>query len=247
VLITAGPTHEPIDEVRFIGNRSSGRLGTELATEAARRGHRVTLLLGPVMMAVSDTRAKVKRFRTTAELQGLLDKEFPRCDVLIQAAAVADYTLDRVEAAGGVKVGDSGGKLRRQKKGLVLHLKPTPDLLARCVEARERAGSGQLIVGFALEPAERMLSSAREKLTRKGVDAIVANELKTMDAKTIRAVVVMADGREVDTGKSIPKSRFAGWLLQTLGIVGGKSGKSLLERLDLGQGPAQTPLNKAGL
>ncbi len=218
VLITAGPTHEPIDEVRFIGNRSSGRLGTELATEAARRGHRVTLLLGPVMMAMSDTRAKVKRFRTTAELQGLLDKEFPRCDVLIQAAAVADYTLDRVEAPGGVKLGGSGGKLRRQKSGLVLHLKPTPDLLARCAEARGRAGSGQLIVGFALEPAERMLSSAREKLTRKGVDAIVANELKTMDAKTIRAVVVMADGREVDTGKSIPKSRFAGWLLKTLGV-----------------------------
>ena len=92
ILITAGPTREPIDDVRFISNRSSGQMGFALARAAADAGHDVTLLLGPVLMppSVEDV-ARVIRFNTTAELEALLAEHFPQCDVLIKAAAVADY------------------------------------------------------------------------------------------------------------------------------------------------------------
>src|SRR5262245_55498974 len=91
LLITAGPTHEPIDAVRFLGNRSSGRLGVALADEAAGRGWTVTLLLGPVSRTPSDSRVRVVRFRTCTDLEGLLAEAAAGCDVLIMAAAVADY------------------------------------------------------------------------------------------------------------------------------------------------------------
>src|ERR1043165_5952055 len=98
MLITAGPTHEPIDAVRFIGNRSSGRVGLALADEAARRGWDVLLLLGPVHRTPADSRVRVVRFRTAAELGALLDQHASGCDVLLMAAAVADYR-PRVSAA----------------------------------------------------------------------------------------------------------------------------------------------------
>src|SRR5689334_2567210 len=94
MLITAGPTHEPIDAVRFIGNRSSGRVGAALAGEAAARGWEVTLLMGPgavVPQARQDSRLEVVRFRTAADLQGLLRERVAGADVLVMAAAVADY------------------------------------------------------------------------------------------------------------------------------------------------------------
>lgn len=233
MLITAGPTHEPIDTVRYIGNRSSGRLGVSLADEAAKRGHRVTLLLGPAAVAPSHTSVKVIRFQTTADLEALLAREFPRCDVLIQAAAIADYRVARVEAGMGSgtapgRVGNGGGrgrgvvldptgKLRRQAGGLTIHLEATPDLLAGVAKARAAAGSSQTIVGFALEPRERLLASAREKLSRKAVDFIVANELETMDSPNIEAVLVSKDA-EVPTGRKVSKAKFAGWLLERVGV-----------------------------
>lgn len=208
VLITAGPTHEPIDAVRFLGNRSSGTLGVALALAAAERGHSVTLLLGPTAMGLTDTRVRLRRFRTAADLEALLKEEAPACDLLIMAAAVADY---RPVTPPGLD--PATGKLRREDKRLTIELEPTADLLAGCAARRK---PGQQIVGFALEPRERMLASARAKLERKKVDAIVANPLETMDAPTIEATLVRADGADERTDGPIDKARFADWLLDRL-------------------------------
>lgn len=210
VLITAGPTQEPIDRVRFIGNRSSGRLGIALAHEAIRRGLDTTLLLGPIPAISNDseppqtsihTRLSTVRFQTTAELQTLLKSHAPGADVIIMAAAVADYTP---------KTPDLTGKLRRGSGPLTLELVPTPDLLASIASARK---PGQLFVGFALEPRDRLLDSAREKLTRKQIDLIVANELETMESGTIEARVLGKKGEDFSTQGKIEKTAFASWLL----------------------------------
>lgn len=203
LLITAGPTQEPIDAVRFIGNRSSGRLGVALADEAARRGCRVTLLLGPSPLAPTESGVRTLRYRTTADLAGLLEREQPGCDVLVMAAAVADYrpltTPDLL-----------AGKLRRENRAMVIELEPTPDLLAACSSRRR---TGQVLIGFALEPEAELLESARRKLERKGVDAIVANPLETMESPDIRAIAVLRGGVERDAGPATPKAQFAGWLM----------------------------------
>ncbi|MEX2218964.1 MAG: phosphopantothenoylcysteine decarboxylase [Phycisphaerales bacterium] len=203
VLITAGPTHEPIDAVRFIGNRSSGRVGVALADEGAKRGWDVTLLLGPTPRTPADSRVRVVRFRTAADLERLLAEEAPRCDVLVMAAAVADYR-PHPGALGAT------GKLRRGDGPVTLTLEPTPDLLAKAAAGRRE---GQLIVGFALEPREGMLAGARAKLERKGVDLMIANPLETMDSETIEAAAVSGDGAEVRTEGAVTKERFAAWLM----------------------------------
>lgn len=202
ILITAGPTHEPIDAVRFIGNRSSGKLGIAFAREAAARGHDVTLLLGPVC-AEPPTGVRSPRFRTTAELQALLREHAPQADTVIMAAAVADYRPKSVQLE---------GKIKRAAAGLTLELEATPDLLAELGAQRR---PGQTLIGFALEPRERLVESARCKLERKRVDAIVANELETMDAPTIRATFFTKD-RAIDTPGTLTKDAFAPWLLDVI-------------------------------
>ncbi|MFN0132149.1 MAG: phosphopantothenoylcysteine decarboxylase [Phycisphaerales bacterium] len=206
LLITAGPTHEPIDAVRFLGNRSSGRVGVALADEAARRGWAVTLLLGPVSRVPADSRVRVVRFRTCADLQGLLATETPRAGVLVMAAAVADYRPK-------IDPQFFGGKFRRKNENLMLELEPTPDLLA---EVASRRTPGQLLVGFALEPRDELLASARSKLERKRIDMVVGNPLETMDGETIEAVVLGADGSETRTAGAVAKSKFAGWLMDLI-------------------------------
>lgn len=210
ILLTAGPTYEPIDAVRFIGNRSSGRLGSSLADEAAGRGWRVTLLLGPNAIAPESPKVELVRFQSTADLQARLDEHLPEATVLVMAAAVADYrpVLDEV---------DLKGKRRRTKDGMVLKLESTPDLLARC---SSRARPDQLLIGFALEPEAELIESARAKLVRKNIDLIVANPLETMDSSTIRATVLgnpqRGMGVEFSTDGRITKGEFAGWLLDRI-------------------------------
>jgi phosphopantothenoylcysteine decarboxylase/phosphopantothenate--cysteine ligase len=206
MLITAGPTHEPIDAVRFLGNRSSGRLGVALADEAAARGWDVTLLLGPVSRTPSDSRVRTLRFRTCADLETLLRQTTDTCDVLVMAAAVADYR-PKVDPA------FFGGKFRRKNEKLTLELEPTPDLLAQ-VAARRRPE--QLMVGFALEPREELLTSARAKLDRKKIDLVVANPLETMDGETIEAIVLGKDGTETRTDGAISKPAFAIWIMNLI-------------------------------
>ncbi len=206
LLITAGPTQEPIDEVRFISNRSSGRLGVEIANAAARNGWSVTLLLGPGVLQPEDTRIRVIRFRTAADLQALLLTEFPRCRALVMAAAVADYRP---------KHPSPGAKLRRTDTDLQIDLEPVPDLLASCSRQRQ---PGQVLIGFALEPADRLRESAQDKLERKGVDAIVANPLGTMDADTIDATIFSRDHSGVSSihWPESPKGVFADRLVRWL-------------------------------
>jgi phosphopantothenoylcysteine decarboxylase / phosphopantothenate---cysteine ligase len=215
MLITAGPTHEPIDAVRFIGNRSSGRLGIALAREAARRGWETELLLGPSTVYFEDENILIRRFRTTDELQQLLEVSAPVSRVVVMAAAVADFRPKR---------GGFDGKLSR-RAGLTLELEPTPDLLAGLAAKR---ATNQVLVGFALEPRAGLIAAAREKLDRKGVDMIVANPLETMDSPTIEAVVLSRlgtenrtpdeSGQKVEIGGQgpIPKERFASWLLDRI-------------------------------
>ncbi len=206
MLITAGPTQEPIDRVRFIGNRSSGRLGIALADHAAQSGWQVTLLLGPTTRTPTDSRVRLLRFLSTADLQAQLSENFPNSDVLIMAAAVADY-----RPAPNPDVLDSDGKLRRSAQGLTLKLEPTPDLLAECSASRR---PDQLLVGFALEPRQRLIESARAKLVRKGIDLVVANPLETMDAPMIEATILSRDGSSIATPGTMSKEQFAPWLLE---------------------------------
>jgi phosphopantothenoylcysteine decarboxylase / phosphopantothenate---cysteine ligase len=161
VLVTAGGTREPIDPVRFIGNRSSGRMGIALAAAAARRGAEVTLIAANVSLSAP---AGVRRIdvETAAELAAAAGAEFSQAQVLLMAAAPADF---RPAAA-------AAGKLARQD-GLDLHLEPTEDILAGLAAGR---APGQTVVGFAAETGEGV-ERARAKLTRKGADLIVLNDV----------------------------------------------------------------------
>lgn len=161
VLVTAGGTREPIDPVRFIGNRSSGRMGIALAAAAARRGAEVTLIAANVSLPAP---AGVRRLdvETAAELAAAAAAEFPACQVLLMAAAPADF---RPAVA-------ASGKLARQD-GLDLHLEPTEDILAGLAAAKAPA---QTVVGFAAETGEGV-ERARAKLTRKNADLIVLNDV----------------------------------------------------------------------
>jgi phosphopantothenoylcysteine decarboxylase/phosphopantothenate--cysteine ligase len=204
MLITAGPTHEPIDAVRYLANRSSGRLGICLADAARSAGWKVVLLLGPTSLE-PPTGVETHRFQTAADLQQLLAGTFEHCDVLIMAAAVADYR----------PAGVSEQKLPRRAEGLTLKLEATADLVAACVR---RKRTGQRIIGFALEEDAQLEARAQEKLRRKGLDAIVANPLQTMGAKQMTATVFTADGasyRPMDA--AVDKAGFAAWLVAWVG------------------------------
>lgn len=213
MLITAGPTHEPIDAVRYIANRSSGRLGVALAAAARSGGWEVTLLLGP--STVSPPAGVVaRRFESSHELAALLETEFARCDVLMMAAAVADYR----------PVAPSSGKLPRRGERITLELEPVPDLVAACAA---RKSARQRIIAFALEEPEQLAARAVEKLRSKGVDAIVANPLVTMGAEDIRATIFTASGERVQpprvlaaAGDVLEKSEFAAWLVRWIETEG---------------------------
>ncbi|MFO0894616.1 MAG: phosphopantothenoylcysteine decarboxylase [Phycisphaerales bacterium] len=205
ILVASGPTHEPIDAVRYLANRSSGRMGVAIADAARAAGAEVTLALGPVA-AVPPAWADAPRFRTAADLLSLLTRLWPGHDALIMAAAVADFTP---ESPSGT------GKLDRSQGPLSLRLVPTRDVLAGLAAARR---PDQFVVGFALEPREALEARAAAKLARKGVDAIVANPLETMDAPTVEAALLHADGRverPPATG-AIAKEAFVGWLMGRL-------------------------------
>jgi phosphopantothenoylcysteine decarboxylase/phosphopantothenate--cysteine ligase len=204
ILLTAGPTHEPIDAVRYLANRSSGRMGLALAEAAEHRSLPTTLLLGPTHLQLPDTsQTTVVRFQSTADLQRLLTEHWPNHDVLIMAAAVADYR----PVAGDQS---ASGKLRRSEAGLTLQLEPTPDLLASLASITQ---PHQTTIGFALEPADRLIASATDKLQRKHLDAIVANPLETMDAEFVTATLLRSDGSATAAPANLPKREFARWLI----------------------------------
>jgi phosphopantothenoylcysteine decarboxylase/phosphopantothenate--cysteine ligase len=165
VLVTAGGTREPIDSVRFVGNRSSGRMGLALAAEAQRRGARVTVVAANVSIP-RPPGIEYLDVGTAAELAEACAARFEACDVLLMAAAVADYR----------PVAPHAGKLKKDQAGaeLTLDLTRTEDVLSG-LAARRRPG--QLIVGFAAEHGDQALAYGRDKLTRKNLDAIVVNDI----------------------------------------------------------------------
>jgi phosphopantothenoylcysteine decarboxylase/phosphopantothenate--cysteine ligase len=165
VLVTAGGTREPIDAVRFVGNRSSGRMGFALAEEAQRRGATVTVVAANVSIPRVPGIEYVD-VGSAAELAGACDARFDACDVLLMAAAVADYRP--AEARDGkIKKDQAGGELN-------LSLVRTTDVLSVLSERRR---PDQLVVGFAAEHGDGALAYGREKLVRKKLDAIVVNDI----------------------------------------------------------------------
>ena len=164
VVVTAGGTREAIDPVRFIGNRSSGRMGVALAEAAARRGAAVTLIAANVALPTSPAIDRVE-VESAADLAAAADGAFAACDILLMAAAVADFR----------PADSSADKLVREgSAGLDLHLEPTEDVLAS-LGARRR--DGQVLVGFAAEHGGDLVARARGKLERKGLDLIVVNDV----------------------------------------------------------------------
>jgi len=164
VLVTAGGTREPIDSVRYVGNRSSGRMGIAIATEAAKRGADVTVVAANVGVEIPGE-IKVVPVVTAAELEQASRAAFADCDVLVMAAAVADF---RPAEALDDKIKKTG------RDGLVLQLEPTTDVLAALSELRR---PGQTLVGFAAEHGGDPVAHGRLKLERKRVDAVVVNDI----------------------------------------------------------------------
>ncbi|MBO6514171.1 MAG: phosphopantothenoylcysteine decarboxylase [Phycisphaerales bacterium] len=207
ILITAGPTYEPIDAVRFIGNRSSGKLGSNLADRALELGWEVRLLLGPNAQVPDEQGVEVVRFQSCQDLEDALAEHLDWCDCLVMAAAVADYRPKPDEV-------NTDGKRRRTGDDLNIALESTPDLLAGC---SKNARQDQLLVGFALEPRDRLESSALKKLAKKDIDLIVANPLETMDSNTIDARLIGNESRglsfDEQTDGPMSKEDFASWLL----------------------------------
>lgn len=160
VLVTAGRTQEDIDPVRYISNRSSGKMGFALARRAKELGAEVTLIHGPVDVSPPAVSAVI-RIGSSAEMKKAVTKAFPRCDMLIMAAAVADYTPSK----------RSRGKIRRDGSAMSLDLEPTADILAGLAGKKK---AGQVVVGFALESDDGE-ASARRKAKAKGCDYIVLN------------------------------------------------------------------------
>ena len=168
VLVTAGGTREPIDAVRFVGNRSSGRMGFALAATAASLGAAVTVVAANVAVE-RDERVTYVDVETAAELQAACAARFPDADVLLMAAAVADYRPARSFAGKLKKAGDE--RMR-------VELERTPDILTALAADRR---PGQTIVGFAAEHGDGALDYGREKLARKRLDAVVVNDVSRQD------------------------------------------------------------------
>jgi phosphopantothenoylcysteine decarboxylase/phosphopantothenate--cysteine ligase len=174
ILVTAGPTRERLDPVRFLSNRSSGKMGYAIAQAAQVAGHEVILVSGPVSLI---TPVGVKRIpvESAAEMLTAVERELPACDALIMAAAVADWRPATV----------SGSKLKKVDMDATLQLVRTPDILASLASQK----GGRVFVGFAAE-TERVCAQALAKMNAKGLDMIVANDVSAPDA-----------GFEVDTNR----------------------------------------------
>ncbi len=186
ILITAGPTREYLDDVRYLSNGSSGRMGCALAQAALEAGHDVYLVLGPVER-VPPTDAHVRSVVSAREMQEAAEEWFGRCDVAIAAAAVSDYR----------PVARSQGKPPRGGP-LQLELVPNPDIVKGLAAVKEQ----RVVVGFALESAEASVAQAvargRQKLVDKGLDLVVCNLADVIGKDETTVVLVDRDGGQVE-------------------------------------------------
>jgi phosphopantothenoylcysteine decarboxylase/phosphopantothenate--cysteine ligase len=188
VMITAGPTHELIDPVRFIGNYSTGKMGYALAEEAANRGANVTLVSGPVEITAKNSAINVVKVTSARQMLEACEAKFNEVDIAIMAAAVADY-------APAVQYDK---KIKREENGIErIELVKNPDIAAT-LGAKKRAN--QKIIGFALETDNEQVNAAA-KMKRKNLDAIVLNSLRDKGAgfgtDTNKITIIKADGSEV--------------------------------------------------
>ena len=200
VLVTAGPTAEGIDSIRFISNRSSGRMGYALAREAAARGAVVILISGPTGLRTPYCVDGVS-VRTAAEMAVEVDRELRSADLLIMAAAVADFRPRRPQS----------GKIKKSGAALKLELEPTEDILARLGGLKDRP----FLVGFAAE-SDSLRDNAAAKLKGKGLDMVVANPVAgpadAMGGDATEGLILSADGGEREIGRC-PKAEMASAIL----------------------------------
>ena len=161
ILVTAGPTQEPLDPVRYITNPSSGKMGYAVAGQASLRGAKVTLISGPTHLSPPNG-VETIFCKQAGEMLALVNKHFPDCDVLVMVAAVGDFQPDTVQKE----------KIKKKGESLVLKLMPTVDILKEVSKTKTR----QMVVGFAAE-SENVIQSAQEKLKNKNLDLIVANDI----------------------------------------------------------------------
>ncbi len=186
LLITAGPTREAVDPVRYLSNRSSGKMGYALAEAALRRGARVILVSGPVALAPPQN-AEFVPVRSAEEMRRAIFERLPQTTVVLMAAAVADYRPAK----------PSPQKIKRGSAPLALELEPTPDILAE-ISAQK---GGRTLVGFAAETSD-LAENARGKLLRKGADLVVANDVTRQgagfDVDTNIVTLVRRDGSQAD-------------------------------------------------
>jgi phosphopantothenoylcysteine decarboxylase / phosphopantothenate---cysteine ligase len=213
VLVTAGPTREPIDPVRYISNRSSGRMGYALADAARKRGAIVTLISGPTALPVPPG-VDVQRVTTAAEMYAAVMAAAPGQEIVIKAAAVSDFTPATVAAT---KI-----KKREGTDELTIELRKTPDILADVARLSPRP----FVVAFAAE-TDRVETNAKEKLARKGADLIVANDVADatigFDSENNEVLVIARDGSITRLEKA-PKSAIAHRLLDVVVAAMGEFG-----------------------
>ena len=197
ILLTAGPTREPIDDVRYLSNRSSGKLGAALVASAIGAGHQVTLIAGPIAVTIPQGARRID-VETAADMHAAVMREFPEHDLLIMAAAVADFRPRYSRA----------GKVERDGT-LAIEFEPTDDILAAAGKVKR---PDQRTVGFSLETGKK-LERARQKMMRKGVDLMVYNHAATMESAMIDSVLLYPDGRGEPLA-SREKGEFAELLIQ---------------------------------
>jgi phosphopantothenoylcysteine decarboxylase/phosphopantothenate--cysteine ligase len=189
VLVTAGPTREPLDPVRFLSNPSSGKMGYELAREAVARGAETVLVSGPTDL-VPPAGARTERVRTAAEMEQACLKTFPKADIVVMAAAVSDFRFKETK----------GRKAAKEEIGTSLAVERTPDILALL---GRRKKPGQFLVGFAAETHD-VLANARKKLAAKNADLMVANAVGEglgfgTDENAVRIVARTGPAQETGT------------------------------------------------
>jgi len=215
ILVTAGPTYEPIDPVRFVGNHSSGLMGFSIAEEAASRGGEVVLITGPVTLNSNHPGIRRIDVKTASEMHQACLDFIGETDILIMAAAVADYTLDHPALE----------KLKKKGDNITLTLSPTVDILK---ELGKNKRSGQFFAGFALE-TENALLNARKKLKNKSLDLIVINSLEDTGAGfgvTTNKVTIISRSGKIVAGELKPKREVASDIVDEI-LVSLKSNQSL--------------------
>ena len=198
VLVTAGPTREHLDPVRFLSNPSSGRMGYAVAEEAAARGARVMLVSGPTELA-DPAGVETERVTSAEEMLAACRRRFAACDVLVAVAAVADLRPARRHAE----------KQPKQSIPLTLELERTPDVVATLAAEK----GGRFVVGFAAETGE-LVAAAAAKMARKGLDLIVANDVGEpglgFGAAANRVVILAPDGSREELGPAPKRAIAAG-------------------------------------